>query len=273
MKSSALSIPVFFALVGCGELLPVVSSWATNADGGDAFASALAAGSDGGDARPAIARDGGVDADADAAFPAPYIFIPSPRAPSFVDDFERADGPIGNGWALKTPAAFSIASGGVREDLEGVGWNLLVQRPTAENALDVEVSASFTFASGLDDPSLYARLQPESDQPDRFVGYRLRIGATLIELTLGYSGGVQPLAKENLLPSLVVGRSYRLYLRTSGTDPVVVQAAVGLSDGTIFRSVLAESASANRIVIPGRTAFSSSSKSGCRWDDFRMIGF
>jgi hypothetical protein len=218
--------------------------------------------------------------DVDAA-PAPYVFVPSAKTPSFEDVFSRPDAPsIGNGWVEKTAGAFDLFGGQVRHVALGNDYtNVVVTRPASELGFDNEISATFTYADVFDDPTLYVRAQPDVDQSDRLTAYFLQVRTvdlsvgrqTYTATTSASSPLAGPEASITLLPSLVVGRSYRMVVRVTGKDPVMLEGALVSSDGVIIRSTRGTDSSSLRLTLPGRVGFSSHQGAGARWDDFRRI--
>ena len=249
-----LGAVIWSALAGCGEFLHVES---------------LGIG-DGGLEVPLTTVDGAVEAasaDGSSGAPdaaVPYVFIPTPTAPSFVDDFTRPDGVISNGWAPRVDA-FAIASGSVRTMLSG-GPDQIVRRP--EMFLDLEVSVIITYGSPYDEPALFVRLQP-TEEPKKYIGYRAWFSATFVSIEARSSSQSQ-LARADFSPSLVVGRRYSLHVRIRGTDPVTIDVGVFAEGGAHLASVQATDSYPSRIVAPGRMGFGAREQE-TRFDDFRLI--
>ena len=68
--------------------------------------------------------EGGIDAASEAAA----------TLPTFLDDFARPNGQIGNGWIEKTSGAFALTGGAVQQSQGGIYRNLFNSRPASEDA-------------------------------------------------------------------------------------------------------------------------------------------
>lgn len=80
---------------------------------------------------------------------------------TFVDTFDRPDGPVGNRWSEKLPGRFGILSNELTMQ-PGDYHDLLLLRPLEEESLDVELSVEarfFRLGSGSFDVQLLARVQ------------------------------------------------------------------------------------------------------------------
>ena len=250
----AFIVFICVALMGCGRLLSAESNSGLESplpsdvfDGGDNAV---------GDAD--VVRD-------DAA--APYVFIPTLTTPLFTDDFTRSDGPdIGNGWIERVPSSFALV-GSAAECLTEGATDQLVRR--SETFTDLEIGARFSYGSSIiDEPSLYLRLQ--ADPPALgFIGYRAYLIATRMTIENRTSSGSGALAKVGILPSLVVGRTYRFYFRIAGKDPVVLEAGLFNENGVSLASVRAVDPYPTRIVAAGWAAFGSRVVS-TRWEHVEL---
>lgn len=194
----------------------------------------------------------------------------STGVPDFIDVFDRADGPsLGNGW-LEKQDRFSLAGGAVVQGGKGSYIDFFVRRPVSEAALDVELSVDFVYGQNIEvDPSLYARVQPSSDQTgvlQGYVFYAFRDGAGIdredgrdfAELV---GGAIQP----NLVP----GQTYHYVFRVRGTDPVMLEAAI-TKDGAVVKSFSTTDGDARRVSSAGQIGFGAGYSDGGRWDNFRL---
>lgn len=266
-----LALSLSTILGGCGTLLPTTdlgSDGGWPASGEDSF---VARSDDTFAADAATSADGGTRV-VDAA-PAPFVFVPSSAAPTFVDDFARADGAVGNGWSVKGPGSFVIAGGSVLTMPSGVYDQPILFREGAAGP-DVEVSADMTFGSNITSwQYLFARVQPISDQPGKLWAYGLQVNAGSVSLMIlssdGNVTGWGSLARESLESTLLVDTAYRLTLRVMGTDPVVVEGALSSADGTLIRSVKGTDRGSYRIVSAGRVGLGWG-LGDTKWDDFKL---
>lgn len=150
-----------------------------------------------------------------------------PDGRTFVDEFDRADGPVGNGWIEKTPYSVGITGGRLSFLKAGVYETLLVTRPPSEDVRDVEVTGEFLFLgtpeTGSSDAQLFARVQQATiGMPGGFHGYIFWVEDYVL-LKLGRQAGadIVDYIAEKPLPSKVdVLHAYRLRLRVTGTSPV-----------------------------------------------------
>jgi hypothetical protein len=206
--------------------------------------------------------EGGIDAASEAAA----------MLPTFVDDFARADGPIGNGWIEKTAGAFALNAGAVKQSQGGIYRNLFVSRPASEDALDVLVQATVTFPVSAADPCLFTRIQKGSDVVDHFVAYSVYPdGANNLYVSRDDGNVFVDQGSSVISPPLVVGQSYRLALEVTGTNPVHLVGSLSQLDGTVVATITANDASAKRIATAGSVGFGSSASVNGRWDDYKRI--
>lgn len=206
--------------------------------------------------------DGGIDAASEAAA----------QLPTFVDDFARTDGLLGNGWISKTAGAFTLTSGGVQQGQSGIYRNLFNSRPASEDALDVLVQATVTFPVTTADPGVFARIQPGSEVNNRFLGYSLYPdGANNLYVSRDDGTMFIDQGSSVISPPLVVGESYRLSLQVTGTNPVHLVGSISHLDGTVLATITANDASPKRIATAGSVGFGSSVALNGRWDDFKRI--
>jgi hypothetical protein len=165
----------------------------------------------------------------------------------FADNFQRADGPLGNGWTEKTPNTFAISSNlVVRTDFSNDYRDLFVSRPANEDQLDATVTMQFTVGHlppGY--PQIHVRVQRTTIATSNTLdGYLLYIdgvaGNGLVQADVTRQHGTvlpTPLATFPLSPPLAQGQTYRLRLSVRGTAPVQLDAAVDLVTGPTFTMI------------------------------------
>ncbi len=190
----------------------------------------------------------------------------------FIDDFNRANGPLGNGWIEKTPASFAIL-GGVAQRQADTTVNYtdaICYRPASEDVLDVEASVEVYESqtnSSPHYPQIYVRVQSNSiSTPGMADGYGLYINDDPAVAILGRQGGsafVVSLATLNLAPAIDQSARFRLRLSATGTTSVQLEAYVEtLTDGGAWQ-VLGHASYADtspmRIAAPGSVGFSGGS--------------
>ncbi|MDB5213307.1 MAG: hypothetical protein JWO86_1234 [Myxococcaceae bacterium] len=207
--------------------------------------------------------DGGIDAASEAAA----------QLPTFVDDFARTDGPIGNGWIEKTAGAFALSAGAVQQSQMGIYRNLFNSRPASEDALDVLVQVTVTFPVATADPGLFARIQPGSaTTANHFVAYSVYAdGANDLYVSRDDGNAFVDQGSSVISPPLVAGESYRLSLQVTGTNPVHLVGSLSKLDGTVLATITANDASAKKIATAGSVGFGSSVSVPGRWDDYKRI--
>lgn len=214
-------------------------------------------------------RDDAGSSDLDGGFEA------STDPATFADSFDRADSTdVGNGWSEKTDL-WSLVNNGVQQVALGDFSNAVNRRPATESALDVELAVDFTYAADpevLADPTLYARIQPQSDQMDQlhcYSGwlYRDRIG---IDRESGPSSSAITISSSAINPPLTVGETFRIVFRVTGTNPVQLAASVTRLDGTLLGTVGSSDVDPARIEAAGQVGFGSVDANGGRWDNFKM---
>lgn len=196
---------------------------------------------------------------------------PSKEEPSFLDAFTRANNAdLGNGWNKKS-SKFSLVNNAVQQTGTGSYADLIVRRPASEAALDVEISADFTFGVADDsDPSLYARMT-NSDAPDTLTGYTFFVTRRFMALDREEGNTGASIVEAGLDPELEEGATYHFTLRVKGTDPVELEGAITKSDGTPVKTVRGTDASANRLKTAGQIGFGSGRAVDGRWDNFKRI--
>lgn len=206
---------VFSAVAGCTAL--------TGADGLSAQGEA-----------PAIADDGGGGEDGPpSSLPeAGSTETSTPKGDDagvrFVDDFERADGFLGNGWILKTPNSFVLFGGKAVRDPGSIDYHdAIVYRPPAENVRDVEAILEFEIFDTAALPQVLVRVNDVG--AGSFDGYLLYVNGNPSQATLTRQRGDgfhEVRSDFPLSPALTVGQRYRFRLRATSAQPVSLFAAV-----------------------------------------------
>jgi hypothetical protein len=200
----------------------------------------------------------------------------------FVDDFERPDGAIGNGWIEKNPSVYSLARGEVVRvptPTESYRDNM-VHRPASEDLRDVEISVRVRFtASPPGYAQIFVRGQSETiAAPDAYDGYLLYVeGGLTDELVLGRQRGsvfVATLRRFTLAEPFDTTSSYRLTLRAAGNMPVSLHASVEREVGDqwiVIGETTAEDSASNRIKDPGTVGFAGNEVETYVYDEFRRV--
>jgi hypothetical protein len=192
--------------------------------------------------------------------------------PTFTDDFQRANGAVGNGWFEKTPGRLELVNGAVRQNAKGLYKNLFVARPTSENLRDVLVQVTVSFPTASADPGVFARIQSGSEVQDRFFAYSLYAdGANDLFISRDDGTSFTDMGSSVISPPLVPGQLYRLSLQATGDNPVRLVGSVAKTDGTVLATITANDASSSRIAAAGAVGFGSSVSQNGTWDDFRRV--
>ena len=192
--------------------------------------------------------------------------------PTFVDDFMRPNGTVGNGWLEKTAGALSLVNGAVRQGSTGIYRNLLVARPSAENVRDVLVQVTISFPALDADPGLFARIQTGSEIKDRLLGYGVYAdGANDLFVSRDDGTAFADLGSSIITPALEPGAQYRLSLQVTGDSPVHLVASIAKLDGTVLAAITTNDGSGKRFTSAGSVGFGSSVAKNGTWDDFRRV--
>jgi hypothetical protein len=185
---------------------------------------------------------------------------------TFVDGFDVPDAnTIGNGWIEKRASVFGVTNQqAVRLDFSTDYRDNVVYRPAAEDLLDTEVSIEFTPAHlppGY--PQVFARLQQSTvTTANTLDGYIFYIDGdtTHAKITRQAGQSLPPaLTTFTFTPALVMGATYRLRLRVTGTAPVQLDGFVEQGSGGMFTIIgqgTATDSGAGAYVTAGATAFS-----------------
>lgn len=190
--------------------------------------------------------------------------------PTFVDDFNRANGGIGNGWIERAAGAYGINGGAVAQGAEGPPPALLVLRPQTEEVADVEVSASIRFPKAESDPGIYARIQ--NTAANQLNAYSFYLWSpTEAEIAREDLTQTTPLARFTISPPMNVGDTVRLVFRVTGDTSVRLEASVVDGAGALRGSTIFQDSTASRIGRAGTVGFGGPGSLGARYDDFKRV--
>jgi len=240
-----------------------------------------------------LGSDAGVGPDA-AETGAPDVIVPEASsdasAYSFSDDFNRADGSIGNGWVVKNPS-FDLASGHmVRDKVSSLDFlDLLVHRPTTEAVLDIHASMVVVL-SGADGgggswEQIHVRIQPSTvdaiGRLDDYMMFPHGGGANSIDIGRNRitSSAYAIVTTFTLSSPMVAGAVYRFTLSATGASPVVLFGSVERLDGpstwTLIGSAQTQDLDPSAVTTPGVVGFSASNADltgAYTYDDYVATG-
>lgn len=202
----------------------------------------------------------------------------APALANLTDDFNRADNAaLGNGWIEKEAANYSIVGNAVQKNAaSGSYLNHLAYRPASEDVADVEVSVEFRLsASNPGYPQIYTRVQSDTVAwGTYFNGYMLYVNESNTQAILGRqteSEFVATLQSLTLSPALNTTDTFRLRMRTTGTNPVQLAAYVErLNSGTwqIIGQATYDDTAAGRFTNAGTVGFGGYTEASYRYDNF-----
>jgi hypothetical protein len=210
------------------------------------------------------------DAGSDAADGAGQV------VPAFSDDFERADGPVGNGWIEKTAGSFSLVSGSVVPEA-GDYRSFMIYRPPSEDVLDTVASMDVKFdavpgASPSNDPQIMVRLQAASlGVPGVFDGYMAWLDNGLRFKVGRQNGSALNIFREvDLQAPVDTAHEYRLKLTVTGTYPVSINARLERLDATwtLLEEFDVADTDASRVAYPGSVGTAADDAVSFRYDNF-----
>lgn len=192
---------------------------------------------------------------------------------SFTDDFNRANGPPGNGWSEKTPGRLTI-SGGYLTPKGGDFRDGFIYRANDDIA-DIEVGVELTFSLPPEgDPQVLARLQRATvTQAGSFDGYLCWVGSAGTAIKVGREDGasLSMLAQTNFPSPLATGSVHRLRCRVTGQSPVqilgIVEQQTGATWTEISRASFADS-SPQRITKSGTVGLGNNTGPVFTFDNF-----
>lgn len=205
-------------------------------------------------------------------------------AADFTDDFDRPDNDsIGNGWIEKSQAAFTI-SGNEAAKVAAAGndyRNNVVYRPASEDLLDVEASIELRLLSlPAGYPQVLVRAQSDTiASTNTLDAYLLYMNDSATQAVIARQRGGnydQQLRTFTLSPALNTTDRYRLRLRATGTNPVVLNAYVErFANGNwaiIGQGSYSDTAS-TRIATAGSVGFGGYVETNYRYDNFARTNF
>ncbi len=204
-----------------------------------------------------------------------------PANAQFFDDFDRADSAaIGNGWLERNPVAFEIVGNEVSKQPSSGGYrDTVVYRPASEDLLDEEASFEFTLTSGAPGfPQILTRLQSNTVATGNVLdGYMIYVNNSNTTAVLGRQRGsafVTSLAQINISPALNTTDTYRLRLRSTGTNPVELAGFVERMNAggwEVIGQATFSDASGARIESPGSAGFGGFREASYNFDNFERV--
>jgi hypothetical protein len=200
----------------------------------------------------------------------------------YFDDFGRPDGALlGDGWIEKQPGAFSLAGGVALKGQVGSGYrDNIVYRPSAEDLLDVEASVEFNMQSVavVGYPQLFVRVQSDTvETANGLDAYILYMDNSTSRANLGRQRGTafeQTLTSLFLTTPLNATDQFRLRLRATGTNPVVLDAFVerlGTAGWETIGTASVTDTAANRLDTAGSVGFGGHTESNYSYDNFTRL--
>ena len=224
--------------------------------GGDARASDVAIGAD---AANETGADSGSKLDAGA----------DGETGVFVDDFNRPDSAtIGNGWTMKTPAAFTLSDNEVQRttDMTTNFADDIVYRPANEDVADVDLSIELVFQGAPGGyPQLHVRAQratiTETAFLDSYICYVQDASTLAISRAFDFTS-LEDFTTGTIAPAVQTGERYRLHCSVRGTSPPVIDASLEHFSGgswTTIAQTQAQDSDAGVMAGAGTVGFSASS--------------
>jgi hypothetical protein len=206
------------------------------------------------------------------------LAMPGRAVAQFSDSFTRADSPnVGNGWIEKSPESYTLSGNRVQKiALSSAYLNNVVYRPASEDLLDVEASVEFRLSAAAPGyPQIFTRLQSatvaNSGQLDGYIIYVSdNNGQAILGRQLG-SSFVTTLANIAISPALNTADTFRMRLRTTGTNPVLLNAYIERWNGSawaLIGSAAASDSAAERIATAGSVGFGGYIEGSYTYDNF-----
>ncbi len=206
------------------------------------------------------------------------LALPGTASAQFTDSFNRADSAaIGNGWIEKSPESYTLTNNRVQKiALSSAYLNNAVYRPAAEDLLDVEASVELRItAASPGYPQIFTRLQSATvGNSNQLDGYILYVNDNNGQAILGRQTGssfVNTLATLAISPALNTVDTFRLRLRSTGTNPVLLEAYVERWNGTawqIIGSANAADSNPDRFATAGTVGFGGYIEGSYSFDNF-----
>jgi hypothetical protein len=156
----------------------------------------------------------------------------------FFDDFERPDSlSLGNGWVEKSIDAWQLLDGRVQNESNEPGFsNAFIYQPDVD-VFEVEASVEFRHAdvSMNDYPQVHGRLDPMATLPAGMVrSYGVFVDVLESNLEVIRSdprGGGPMLAEQGFASPITDGTLYRVTIRITGTDEVLIEGMLERFEG------------------------------------------
>lgn len=198
------------------------------------------------------------------------VTVSAPQAAGFTDNFNRANGPIGNGWIEKDSSTFAIQNDEVvKVTPAGSYRDNIVYRPASEDLLNVQDSIEFTDTGGSGStpgyPQIWARVDSNTVSTTNVLdGYILYVYNSPTTAYLGQQHGtnyVVALQQITLSRAIQPGQRYRLTLNVEGTSPVQLTGTIEWYNGSSWQVVGSGSvndSSSGAITTAGTVGFSAS---------------
>jgi hypothetical protein len=192
----------------------------------------------------------------------------------FHDDFDRPDGPVGNGWIQGDAARYEI----VNDEVPVTGGGFAFQsdylyRPASPDALDIEASIEFTLRSLPPElPQVHVRVTREKSHC-----YAVGVPAndSFFWGRCAPQGDFDQMGAQDLSEELAVGKTYRLSIAATGTNPVhlVMKVERAGAGGTFTPIGVAEAddATPKRVAETGMFGISANGDPNYTYDDFLAL--
>jgi hypothetical protein len=189
----------------------------------------------------------------------------------FADDFNRADGPVGNGW-LDPKSAYRIEDNHV--PISGSNYcyecNTLY-RPQTDDARDIKASIEFM---PLSMPPSYPQVHVRAQPGDNYKCYAVGVPQTDSSFFFGRcapANDFSSLGDQALTEKIVAGRTYRLSISAAGTNPVhLVMLLERKTDNgySVIGKKEYDDADPNRVTEPGMYGISADTTPDWIYDNF-----
>jgi hypothetical protein len=196
---------------------------------------------------------------------------------SFFDDFNRADGPVGNNWFMKTPGTFLIRNSSAEKQRldSSLYFDNVLMRPASEDRGNVEASVIFTLNGLESSAQLYVRAQRSTlatpQTLDAYFIYVEKEGELFLYRQHGTVFETAGILDQKAIPSFALGERYKLVLSAvnSGSAVSLSGQILRASNGALLQTVASVDSAANRINTPGATGLSGRPAAYPIYDDFR----
>ena len=189
----------------------------------------------------------------------------------FADDFNRADGPVGNGW-LDPKSSYRIEDNHLPISGSGFGFQAdTLYRPKTDAVRDIKASIEFTPLSMPPNyPQVHVRAQPGDNYKCYAVGIPQSDNSFFFGRCAANSNFVS-LADLALTENILAGRTYRLSISATGASPVHLIATLERKTESGF-SVIGQKAiddgDPDRVMEAGQYGISADSSPNWIYDNF-----